>query len=71
MMRNNILEYIYEVGIDKTIVDVLERFHCNHVIRLFSKIDQDMLFADTTNGLFRLKISNFHDGEFNLLVVPE
>lgn len=70
-MNSSILEYLCESGIDRTIVDILERFHCEHVIRLFSKNDQDMLFADTTDGLFRLKISNFHDGEFNLLVVPE
>lgn len=70
-MSSNILEYIYEIGIDKTIVDVLERFHCDRVIRLFSENNDGMLFADTTNGLFKLRISNFHDGEFNLLVVPE
>lgn len=71
MMNSNILEYIYEKGIDKTIVDVLESFHCDQVIRLFLKNDVDSLFADTTNGLFRLKISNIHNDKFNLLVVPE
>lgn len=71
MMNRNILEYIYELGIDKTIVDVLERFHCKQVIRLFSKSDKNIIFADTTNGVFKLKISNFHNGEFNLLVIPE
>ncbi len=70
-MNSNILEDIYELGIDKTIVDVLEKFHCEQVIRLFSKNDECSLFADTTNGLFRLKISRLHNGKFNLLVVPE
>lgn len=65
------LEWLYEQGIDKVIVNVLEKFHCKQVIRLFSKSDQDIIFADTSNGLFKLKISNFHDGKFNLLVVPE
>lgn len=69
-MERNVLEYIYELGIDRVIVDVLERFHCEQVIRLFSQ-STNTLFADTTDGLFRLKILNFHDGEFNLLVVPE
>lgn len=69
-MERNVLEYIYELGIDKIIVDILEKFHCDQVISLFSK-STNTLFANTTNGLFRLKISNFHDGEFNLLVVPE
>lgn len=70
MKKKTLLEYACYSGIDKIIVEVLENYHCGRVINLFSGHCHDTIIANTTNGLFELKLSNFHDEQFDLLVIP-